>query len=252
MKQIASAKYYADRFVRHIKDHGLGSAADLVGKNLIWPCCNWLSRRRIRAHEQFDLKYGLDTQTPVLLRQLERSAPGAKYANLYEGAAIPLVHRILRQLSIDMQQFTFIDLGSGKGRVLLVAAQYSFKSVIGVEFSKTLHEIAQSNIAKFVEQQLTKTRPTSVNMDAGEFDFSQFTNKVVFCNNPFSAGLMLRVLDNLQLSVAKTGDKAILIYLSPIPALVTDRLDTFDSIGQGRFLSHFGGFQRFFVYQIYS
>jgi predicted RNA methylase len=252
MKQIASTKYYAERLVRHIRDDGLRSSVALVGKNLIWPYCDWLIRRRIRAHEQFDLKYGLDTQMSILIRHLETSAPGAEYANPYEGAAVPLVHRIIRQLRTDLRRFTFIDLGSGKGRVLLVAAQYSFKSVIGVEFSKTLHDIAQSNIYKFVQQGLTKTRPISINMDAGEFDFSQFSDKVVFCNNPFAANLMLRVLDNLQLSMAKTGGHGFLIYLTPIPAAVKDRLDTFDLIRQGRFLSHFGGFQKFYVYRIYD
>jgi hypothetical protein len=131
-----------------------------------------------------------------------------------------------------------------------VAAQYSFKSVIGVEFSKILHDIAESNISKFVEQGLTKTRPISINMDAGEFDFSEYADKVVFCNNPFAASLMLRVLDNLQLSVAKTEYNGILIYLTPIPAAVKDRLDTFGLIGQGRFLSHFGGFQKFYIYRM--
>jgi SAM-dependent methyltransferase len=252
MKQIASAKYYADRLFQHTRHNGLRSSAVLVGKNLIWPYCDWLMRRRIWAHEQFDLKYGLDTQSPILIRHLETSAPGAEYANHYEGAAIPLVHRILRQLRVDLRQFTFIDLGSGKGRVLLVAAQYSFKSVIGIEFSKTLHDIAQSNISKFVEQGLTKTPPRSVNIDAGEFDFSQFTDKVVFCNNPFAASLMLRVLDKLQLSLAKTGNDGILIYLTPISAAVKERLDTFGLIGQGSFLSHFGGFQKFYIYRIYS
>ena len=228
------------------------SAAVLVGKNLIWPYCDWLIRRRIRAHEQFDLKYGLDTQTPILIRDLETWAPAAQYAVHYEGTPIPLVHRILRHLRTDLSRFTFIDLGSGKGRVLLVAAQYSFKSVIGVEFSKTLHDIAQANISKFVKQGLTKIRPTSINMDASEFDFSQFTDKVVFCNNPFAASLVLRVLDNLQHSVAKTEDHGILICLTPIPTAVKERLDTFVLIRQGSYLSHFGGFQKFYVYRIHS
>jgi predicted RNA methylase len=252
MKQIATAKSYADRLVQHIRDNGLRSAAVLVGKNLIWPYCDWLIRRRIQAHEQFDLKYGLDTQTPILIRDLETWVPAAQYAVHYEGAAIPLVHRILRHLRTDLSRFTFIDLGSGKGRVLLVAAQYSFKSVIGVEFSKTLHDIAQANISKFVKQGLTKIRPTSINMDASELDFSQFTDKVVFCNNPFAASLMLRVLDNLQHSVAKTEDHGILICLTPIPTAVKERLDTFVLIRQGSYLSHFGGFQKFYVYRIHN
>jgi SAM-dependent methyltransferase len=223
-----------------------------VGKNLIWPYCEWLIRRSIRAHEEFDLKYGLDTQTPIPIRNLETSAPAAKYAVHYEGAAIPLVHRILRQMRADLRRFTFIDLGSGKGRVLLVAAQYSFKSLIGVEFSKTLHDIAQSNISKFLEQKVTKTRPTSINMDAAEFDFSQFADKVVFCNNPFTEILALRILENLQFSLGKTGHEGILIYLSPIPRAVKERLDTFHLIAQGSYLSHFGGFQKYYTYRISS
>jgi SAM-dependent methyltransferase len=252
MKQIPSFKYYAGKLVRHVTAKGFRSSAALVGKNLMWPYCAWLVRRRIREHEQFDLKHGLDTQTPILIRHLETSAPAAQYANPYEGAAIPLVHRILRQLGTDLSPFTFIDLGSGKGRVLLIAAQYPFKSVVGVEFSGTLHQTAEINISKFVEQGLTKTPPISINIDAGGFDFSQFGDKVVFCNNPFTAKLALQVIDNLKLAADGTGDNVILIYLTPIPAAVKDRLDSFQLIGQGRYLSHFGGFQRYYIYRIQS
>jgi SAM-dependent methyltransferase len=251
-KPIASAKYYAKRFGQHIRENGLRGAVVLVGKNLIWPYCEWLIRHRIQAHEQFDLKYGLDTQTPILIRDLEIWAPAAQYAVHYEGAPIPLIHRILRQLRTDLRRFTLIDLGSGKGRVLLVAAQYPFKSVIGLEFSKILHDIAQANISKFVEQGLTKTRPRSINMDASEFDFSQFTDKVIFCNNPFIETFALRILDNLQSSLRKTGHEGILIYLSPIPPAVKERLDAFHLIAQGSYLSHFGGFQKYYIYRITS
>jgi SAM-dependent methyltransferase len=251
-KPYVSAKYYAAKFGQHIRTNGLRSSAALLGKNLVWPYCGWLIRRSIRAHEEFDSKYGLDTQTPIPIRNLETSAPGAQYAIQYEGTAIPLVHRILRQLRTDLSRFTFIDLGSGKGRVLLIAAQYPFQSVVGVEFSETLHAIAQSNISKFVGQAVTKTRPTSYNMDAGEFDFSQFGNKVAFCYNPFTANLALRVLNNLQFSLHKTGHEGILIYLTPIPPAVKERLDTFHLIAQGGYLSHFGGFQKYYTYRISS
>ena len=251
-KPIVSVKYYAARFGQHVRENGLRSAVVLVGKNLIWPYCEWLIRRRIQGHEQFDLKHGLDTQTPILIRDLEIWAHAAQYAVHYEGAAIPLVHRIIRHLRTDLRRFTFIDLGSGKGRVLLAAAQYPFKSVIGVEFSKILHDIAQANISKFVEQRLTKTRPRSINMDAGKFEFSQFADKVVFCSNPFAAILALRILDNFQFSLRKTGHEGVLIYLSPIPPAVKERLDTFQLIARGSYLSHFGGFQKYYIYRISS
>lgn len=251
-RSIVSAKSYAEKFAQHIRDNGLPSAAILVGKNLVWPYCRWLIRRRIQAHEQFDLKYGLDTQTPMLVRDLETWAPAAQHAVHYEAAAIPLVRRILRHLRTDLQRFTFIDLGSGKGRVLLIAAQYRFESVIGVEFSKTLHDIAEANIARFVEQVATETCPKSINIDAAEFDFSQFTDKVVFCNNPFTETLAVRIVDNLQFSIRKTGSQVILIHLSPIPLAVKERLDKLPLIARGTYLSHFGGFQKYYIWRVTS
>jgi hypothetical protein len=250
MKQNISLKYYTERLFQHARANGFGSSVALVGKNLVWPVCEWVIRRRIRAHQRFDMKYGLDTQMPIRARHLELSAPGGRFAHHYEGTPIPLIRKIVRKLGTDLQRFTFIDLGSGKGRVLLITSQYPFKSVIGVEFSETLHNIAEENIAKFDRVGLTKVRPTSINMDAGAFDFSKVGDKVIFCNNPFTAGLMLKVLDNLQFSLKQNKNEGIVIYLTPISNEVSERLGTFGMISQGSYLSHFGGFQKYFIYKI--
>jgi hypothetical protein len=58
-------------------------------------------------------------------------------------------HRTVAQAGL--QDFTFIDLGSGKGRVLLMAAAYGFKRIIGVEFMPELHRVAEENIRKYTE-----------------------------------------------------------------------------------------------------
>lgn len=250
MKRVSSATYYADRLVRHARANGLQGLAGLVGKNLVWPYCQWLTRRRIRAHEKFDLRYGLDTQTPIPIRHLESSMPAAQFAIHYEGTPIKLIHKTLRQLKTDLRRFTFIDLGSGKGRVLLIAAKYPFKSVIGVEFSETLHSIAQSNIKKFTKSGFTQARPMSINMDAADFEFSKFDNKIIFCNNPFKDSIMLRVLDNIERSVRVSGNEVMFIYLTPITIEVKTRLDQFHLINHGNYLSHYGGFQSYYIYRI--
>src|SRR5438105_13430427 len=122
-------------------------------------------RRRRLQHERFDKKYQIDTQMPVAIADLETTAPGAKFANRYQGSPVAVLHRMIRRLKVDRQRFTFIDLGSGKGRVLLIAAQYPFKSVIGVEFSKTLHEIALANIEQLAAARVIHTSVTSINCD---------------------------------------------------------------------------------------
>src|SRR6478752_3089102 len=60
-----------------------------------------------------------------------------------------LFEQIMQALPIDVSQFTFVDLGCGKGRVLLMASDYPFKRIIGVEFMPELHRAAQKNIVGY-------------------------------------------------------------------------------------------------------
>jgi hypothetical protein len=68
-----------------------------------------------------------------------------------------LFEQLMQALPIDFTQFTFIDLGSGKGRVLLMASAYPFKRIIGVEFMPELHRVAQENIRKYTEHRTEVT-----------------------------------------------------------------------------------------------
>jgi SAM-dependent methyltransferase len=238
----------------HVLDHcrkdGLRGVAVLIGKNLPGPLLDWRIRLRTSRHQRFDSRYQIDTQIPVAVADLETTAPGAKFANRYQGTPIAVVRRIIRRLKVNRQQFTFIDLGSGKGRVLLIAAQYPFKSVLGVEFSKTLHEIASKNISKFVHTGATRTCVTSINCDAGGFDFSGIGDKIVFCYNPFSADLMIRVLENLDAPTHEPG-QTIFAYLGGMPGIVAEQLKRFPLIDEGEFLTEFHTFEPYSIYKMH-
>jgi hypothetical protein len=60
-------------------------------------------------------------------------------------ARLPLVWAI-KALDIDCREYGFIDYGSGRGRLLLAADRFPFKEIVGVEFSRPLHEEACENI----------------------------------------------------------------------------------------------------------
>src|SRR6478609_9761998 len=49
------------------------------------------------------------------------------------------LRRVLRRHDVRPDD-VFIDLGSGKGRMVLEAARYPFRRVIGVELAQPLHE----------------------------------------------------------------------------------------------------------------
>jgi cyclopropane fatty-acyl-phospholipid synthase-like methyltransferase len=90
----------------------------------------------------------------------------SRHAVQYEPSSANLVRAALASLKIDAARFTFLDFGSGKGRVMLIAAGSPFKSVIGVELSKQLHEIARKNIALLASELTRGARVRSINDDA--------------------------------------------------------------------------------------
>jgi cyclopropane fatty-acyl-phospholipid synthase-like methyltransferase len=107
-----------------------------------------------------------------------------------------------------------VDVGSGKGRMLFVAAEYPFRRVIGVEFATDLHELAQANIARYRHAGQRCREIASVHADAAEFEFPE-GNLVVYLFNPFGPEVMGRMLANLERSLEKHPRHVIVVMLWP-------------------------------------
>jgi hypothetical protein len=104
----------------------------------------------IRRKQSAKLEKPTGVQAHYLLRTLGRSTPHQLETVKQQGHYAPTATPGFRKkLNIDPRNFTFIDFGSGKGRVLLIAAGLPFKAVVGIEFSRELHEIAVQNISRF-------------------------------------------------------------------------------------------------------
>jgi hypothetical protein len=135
-----------------------------------------------------------------------------------------LFQQIMRALALGIQQsavsqgdvaalqdFTFIDLGSGKGRALLMAAQYGFKKIVGVEFMPELHRAAQENIAKYASERQQCRQIESICMDARDFQFPPWP-LVLYLFNPFSESTFIHVLDNLRRSLEQSARPIYIAY----------------------------------------
>jgi len=81
-----------------------------------------------------------------------------------------VVGSAIEGLDVDHANFTFIDFGSGKGRVLLLAARYPFKEVVGIEFSKELNDIALLNSAGMPPHLNRAGKVSAICCDATEFE----------------------------------------------------------------------------------
>lgn len=123
-----------------------------------------------------------------------------------------LFEEIMQALPIDFSQFTFIDLGSGKGRALMMAAGYGFRHIIGVEYISALHCVAEQNIHKFAEEHRDlKTQMKSLCMDTRDFEFPA-EPLVVYLFNPFPEPLFAAVLEKLRRSATEKPRPIFIAY----------------------------------------
>jgi SAM-dependent methyltransferase len=142
----------------------------------------------------------------------EAHLSNVEYAENYQPTGWGVVRKLLRNLDIDYGQFTFVDLGCGKGRTMFVAAELGFRRVVGVEFSQKLTEICWSNIRRFkLYRSMIKTDITVALLDATDYEFPD-DNLVVFLFNPFSYPPLLKVIDNLRQHHERYQKRIVVVY----------------------------------------
>jgi SAM-dependent methyltransferase len=113
-----------------------------------------------------------------------------------------------------LNDFTFIDLGSGKGRALLMAAPYGFKRIIGVELIPEWHRTAQENIRKFAVANASALSMESICMDARDLRFPD-EPLVIYLFNPFPEPVFAAVMNNLRRSIVQTPRAVYILYRFP-------------------------------------
>lgn len=132
----------------------------------------------------------------------------------YQPSKVGPLRKALTALALPKDQ-TFIDLGCGKGRALLIAAELGFKRVVGVEYSPIFCETARANAALFLARNQLDTHIEVVEADAALFQI-QPDHKVFFMFNPFDAEVMAAVLENIRESLDSYPREACLIYNTPV------------------------------------
>src|SRR6202165_2780171 len=98
---------------------------------------------------------------------------------------------MMARLPIEFDQFTFIDLGSGKGRTLLMASEYPFMRIVGVELIAELHQAAEENIRAYRSATQQCRQIEAVCADASEFVFPE-TPLVLYLFNRLPLGGLRR------------------------------------------------------------
>jgi tRNA G46 methylase TrmB len=170
--------------------------------------------RLLDAPSEFDRKHNVETSQRVHMTDLRIDSPNWIYADGYWPTPPGIVRDALFGLEIRYEDFTFIDLGSGKGRVLLLASEYPFRRIVGVEFSAELHAIAEENIRRY-RSATQKCR----NIDSCCMDFTLFQLPqepvFLFLYNPSSREITLSLANNLARSLREHPRPAWVVYVTP-------------------------------------
>jgi len=165
---------------------------------------DYKSARSLPTHtepSEFDVRYGVNTDGDIdhvtFLSDLEIPSAnwihGADYGPIRPGRFFAAISK----LAIRFEDFVFVDLGSGKGRALLLASHYPFKRIIGVEFSPQLHAVAEKNIQRYSDPAQRCRLIESVCMDFTEFCLP--LDPLVLClNRPANEVPLTKLMDNVR------------------------------------------------------
>jgi SAM-dependent methyltransferase len=185
----------------------------------------------------FDLEFGVRTSGLVAGRNLKSGHKADRHNTAYFGVA-PSVFRDMivhwRRLkpAAPIDEFTFIDLGAGMGRALLLAAEFPFRAVIGVELNPTLARIGRRNMALWRAAGRAHAPMRMLCRDAVEFTLPAGPC-VVFLFNPFGAPLLRRVLMAWSRSSAGREGQLDILYVNNEQAHVLRRQPGFVRVFNG-------------------
>jgi SAM-dependent methyltransferase len=178
----------------------------------------------------FDPAFGTETRRVVENDALE----GVVSPNLGRGIryeptrAIPF-RQVLRAARIPTGG-GFVDLGCGKGRALILAAQSGFKQVTGVDYSPQLCSIAERNLAAFRSRTRRAFRSRVVAMDAADYAFTK-EDTVVYLFNPFDAVVLAAVVARLRRSLERYPRTVWIVYHNPVWRASIEATGAFQHVG---------------------
>src|ERR1700692_2548155 len=97
-----------------------------------------------RTHP-FDRQYGTETSGLVPVQMIASDKTLLSKINPYCGSQPSVIRRAITALG-KTDEYQFVDLGCGKGRAMIVASEFPFRSISGVELSPSLAKIARQNM----------------------------------------------------------------------------------------------------------
>ncbi len=185
----------------------------------------------------FDVQYGVDTGGLVWGESLDgpsstepsstepssdnpssnkpRSNESAYWATGYYGISPSAFTAALARLELDWSRFTFVDVGCGKGRALLLALRFPFRRALGIELSPALAAVAQANLQRFAAPWRQANLPAEALVADATTSPIPDGPVVMFLYHPFAAPVMRRFLAHVLKAARGERREMYLLYANP-------------------------------------
>ncbi len=130
----------------------------------------------------------------------------------------------LSGLGIDHTLYSFIDYGCGRGRALVMAGEFPFREIIGLELSPRLADAARSNLAQAV---LTTRQCYNARVVEGDASHWQLPDglAVLYFFNPFGEELMRETLHKIARSLKAKPRHLVIVYYNPVHRRLFDNTE---------------------------
>jgi SAM-dependent methyltransferase len=183
-----------------------------------------------RSGQRFDAENGTTTEALIFLGDLDPEAigPSIAHATHYEPTPVGDFATLLRHVPFALEHATFVDIGSGMGRAVILAASLPFKTVIGVEFSRALHEVAKENLARIDPATLRCRDVRLVCADAASYRFPRGA-LVAYLYNPFDATILSIVLERLTATARR---ELTIVYHTPVERATIESNPAFELVAE--------------------
>lgn len=170
----------------------------------------------------FDTLFGVDTSGYIGARELATAHAHDAFNNGYSAIAPSVFREAMRRWQKTLspsrgrlEAYSFVDAGAGKGRPVLLASEFAFRKVIGVEINPALVTIAQWNVGKWRREHCSCAPMRVVCADAASFRWPR-TPLLVYLYNPFERQLVERLINRLRAAFAAGPHPLDILYVNPV------------------------------------
>ena len=174
---------------------------------------------KLRQERTIDRYLGISTARKEIVPKVGATGFLRRYARDYEPSPPEIVEEALTEVRLDDTELSFVDLGSGKGRVLCYMAGRAFKRVVGVELFQALHDVAVENISNLSSDWVKAGQVQSVLSDVRTYSYPKGP-LILYMFNPFGAPILASVLETLEATMPRV---LYIIYYEPVYAALLDR-----------------------------